>query len=120
MKALLIPVDGPPGEVDLPGSEDVTRFMRSLRTLIGTDCAERIQVTSRYEAWLDEDGAAAGKPANQAATVVARSFGFEFSFLGPVVITGVDKDTAEPATLSPAQARAILETANLPSTARHL
>ena len=29
--------------------------------------------------------------------------------LGPVVIVGLDKDTAEPAALSPAQARAILE-----------
>jgi hypothetical protein len=107
VKALLIPVDGPPREVDLPGG--ATRFMRSLKALIGTDCAERIQVTSRWEAWLDEDGAAAGKPANQAATLIARSFGFEFSLLGPVVIVGVDKNTAEPAALSPAQAGAILE-----------
>ena len=57
MKALLIPVDGPPREVDLPGGG--TRFMRSLKALIGTRCAERIQVTSRWEAWLDEDGATA-------------------------------------------------------------
>jgi hypothetical protein len=80
--------------------------MRSLKALTGTRCAERIQVTSRWEAWLDEDGATAGKPVNQAATLVARSFGFEFSLLGAVVIVGVDKDTAA---LSPAQARAILE-----------
>src|SRR5262249_1239105 len=45
----------------------------------------------------------------QAATLIAQSFGFEFSLLGPVVIVGVDKDTAEPAALSPAQAGAILE-----------
>lgn len=57
---------------------------------------------------LDEDGAAAGKPANQAATL-AQSFGFQFRLLGPVVIVGVDKNTAEPAALSPAQAGAILE-----------
>jgi hypothetical protein len=106
VKALLIPADGPPREIDLLGG---MRFMRSLKALTGTDCAERIQVTSRWEAWLDEDGTAAGKPVNQAATLVARSFGFEFSLLGPVVIVGVDKDTAEPAALSPAQARAILE-----------
>jgi hypothetical protein len=71
VKALLIPVDGPPREVDLPGGG--TRFMRSLKALIGTECAERIRVTSRWEAWLDEDGAAAGKPVNQAATLVAQS-----------------------------------------------
>jgi Domain of unknown function (DUF3846) len=114
VKALLIPVDGPPREVDLPGGGG-TRFMRSLRAFIGTGCAERIQVTSRWEAWLDEDGAAAGKPVNQAATLVARSFGFEFSFLGPVVIVGVDKGTAEPAALSQAQAGAILKKVRAPS-----
>ena len=89
--------------------------MRSLKALIGAECTERIQVTSRWEAWLDENGTAAGKPVNQAATVVARSFGFEFSFLGPVVITGVDKDTAGPAALSPTQAGAILEVIRAPS-----
>ncbi|HTU72123.1 MAG TPA: DUF3846 domain-containing protein [Trebonia sp.] len=113
MKALLISVAGPPREVDLPGGG--MRFMRSLKALIGTQCAERIQITSRWEAWLDEDGAAAGKPVNHAATLVARSFGFEFSFLGPVVIVGVDKDTAEPAALSPAQAGTILEQIGAPS-----
>jgi hypothetical protein len=113
VKALLIPVDGPPREIDLPGGG--TRFIRSLKALIGTDCAEGIQVTSRWEAWLDEDGAAAGKPVNHAATVAAWSFGFEFSFLGPVVIVGVDKDTAGPAALSPAQAGAILEKIRAPS-----
>jgi hypothetical protein len=41
--------------------------------------------------------------------MVALSFGFEVSFLRAVVITGVDKNTAEPASLSPAQAGAILE-----------
>lgn len=60
MKALLIPVDGPPREVALPGGGG-SRFMRSLRELIGTDCAERIWITSRWEAWLDENGASAGK-----------------------------------------------------------
>jgi hypothetical protein len=69
MKALLIPVDGPPRAVDLPGGGGA-RFMRSIRTLIGTRCAERNRITSRWEAWLDEDGAAAGKPPNQAATLV--------------------------------------------------
>ena len=89
--------------------------MRSLRTLIGTRCAERIQVTSRWEAWLDEDGAAAGKLPNQAATLVARSFGFEFGLCGAVVITGLDKDTAGPADLSSEQAGAILGKLRAPS-----
>jgi hypothetical protein len=81
--------------------------MRSLRALIGARCAERIQVTSRWEAWLDEDGTTAGKPANQAATLIARSLGFEFTLCGTAVITGFD-DTAGPTALSPAQADAIL------------
>jgi hypothetical protein len=67
MKALLIPADGPPRQANLPG-DGGARFMRSLRNLIGTDCAERIQVTTCWEAWLDENGSAAGKPVNEAAT----------------------------------------------------
>ena len=107
MRALLMPVDGPPREVDLPCGGG-TRFMHSLRALIGTRSAERIQVTSRWEAWLDEDGAAAGKPANQAATFLAHSFGFEFSLRGTVVIVELDKDTAV-AALSQDQTSAILK-----------
>ena len=113
MKALLIPADGPPREVDLPGGGG-TRFMRSLRTLIGTRCAERIWITTRWEAGLDEDSAVTGKPANQAATLVARSFGFQFSLCGTVVIVGLDKDTAGPTALSPAQVDAILEKIRAP------
>jgi hypothetical protein len=113
MKALLIPIAGPATVIDLPSGG--ARLMNALRALIGTGCAERLQVTSRWEAWLDEDGAGAGKPVNQAATLVARSFGFEASFLGAVVITGVDKDTAEPASLSPSQAGAILGKIRAPS-----
>ncbi len=89
--------------------------MFSLRALIGTRCVERIWITSRWEAWLDEDGAAAGKPANRAATLVARSFGAQFSLCGTVVIVDLDKDTAEPAALSPAQAGAIIEKFRAPS-----
>jgi hypothetical protein len=106
VKALLIPADGPPREVDLP--YDGTRFMRSIRALIGTSCAERIWITNRWEAWLDEDGAAAGKPVNQAATLVARAFGARFSLRGTVVIVGLDEDTTMLASLSPAQVAAIL------------
>jgi len=106
---MLIPVDGPPREVDLP--DGGARFMRSVRALIGTDCAERIRVTDRWEAWLDEDGTAAGKPVNQAAMLLARSFGWQLSLCGAVVVIGLDKDTADPAALSPAQAAAIVRRA---------
>ncbi|MGH3222192.1 MAG: DUF3846 domain-containing protein [Streptosporangiaceae bacterium] len=114
MRALIIPVGGPPGEVDLPGGPS-SRLMRSLRTLTGAQCAERLQITTRWEAWLDEDGAAAGKPANQAATLLARSFGFQLSLYGTAVIVGLDTDTAEPTALSPAQADAILDMIRAPS-----
>jgi hypothetical protein len=107
VKALLIPVDRSPWEVDLPDGGG-TRFMRSLRALIGTRCAERIWITDRWEAWLDEDGAATGKQVNQAATLLAHSFGARFSLCGTVVIVALDKDTAMPAALSPAQVEVIL------------
>ena len=113
MKALLIPVDGPPRVVDLADGGGI-RFMRSVRALVGTPCAERIWITDRWEAWLDEDGAATGKPVNQAATLVARSFGAQFSLRGTVVIAGLDKDT--PAALSSAQVDAILKKIKGPAT----
>jgi Domain of unknown function (DUF3846) len=108
VKALLIPVDGPPREVDLP-ADGGARFLRSLRTLIGTRCAERLWITDHWEAWLDEDGAAAGKPVNQAATNLARSFGFRFNLLGTVVLVRLDNEPDVPADLSPAQVSAILQ-----------
>ena len=49
MRAMLIPVDGLPREVDLPNG-DGPRFMNSIRALIGTDCAERLWITDRWEA----------------------------------------------------------------------
>lgn len=107
MKALLIPVDGPPRAVDLADGGGI-RFMRSLRALIGTRCAERIWITDRWEAWMDEDGAATGKQVNQAAALLTRSFGAQFSLCGPVVIAGLDKDTTTLASLSPVQIDVIL------------
>ena len=59
--------------------------MRSIRALIGTNCAEQVWITDRWEAWLDEDGMAAGKPANQAATLLAQSFGWQLSLRGTIV-----------------------------------
>lgn len=116
MKALLIPVSGPPRPVDLPDGGG-TRFMRSLRTLIGTRYAERIWITSRWEAWLDEDGSAAGKQANQAATLLAQSYGWQLSLLGTVVIVGLDKDTNKPTELSQAQIDVITRKASCPTSA---
>ena len=114
MKALLIPVDGPPREVDLPGGGG-TRFMRSLKPLIGTDCAERIWITDRWEAWLDEDGIAAGRPVNQAATRLAHAFGWQSSLLGPAVIVGLDKNADRAVSLSQDQIGAILEQIRAPA-----
>jgi len=116
VKALLIPVDGPPREVVLAGGGG-TRFMRTLRTLISTDCAERIRVTSRWEAWLDEDGSAAGKQVNQAATLLAQSYGWRLSLLGTVVIVGLDKDATKPTKLSQAQVDAIIRKVSCPPSA---
>lgn len=57
-------------------------------------------------------------PVNQAATVVARSFGFDFGLCGTVVITGLDPVKAGPASLSPAQAGAIFAKIRVPSAWR--
>jgi hypothetical protein len=107
VRALLVPVDGPPEVVDLAGGGGIG-FMRSLGALIGAECVERIRVTGRWEFWLDEDGMAAGKAVNREATRVARDFGARFSLCGTVVITGADHGAAGWAALSPGQADVIL------------
>jgi len=107
VKALLIPVGEQPREVNLADGGG-PRLMRSLRALIGARCVERIWITDHWEAWLDENGAAAGKPVNQAATLLARSFGWQLSLLGATVIVGLDRDADRPAGLSQDQVRAIL------------
>lgn len=104
---MLIPVDGLPREVDLPDG-DGPQFMTSIRALIGTDCAERVWITNRWEAWLDEDGGSAGKPVNQAATRLAQSSGWKLSLLGPVVIVGLSENSDMSAGLSQDQTGAIL------------
>jgi hypothetical protein len=105
---VLVPVDGLPEVVDLAGSEGIL-FIRSLRALIGAKRVEPIRITDRWEFWVDEDGWAAGKPVNQAATRVAGAFGARFSLRGTVVITGADDDDggAGSAALSRGQADAI-------------
>ncbi|MGH3190108.1 MAG: DUF3846 domain-containing protein [Streptosporangiaceae bacterium] len=107
MRALLVPADGPPEVVDVAVGGGA-RFMRSLRARIGAEAVERFRVTDRWEFWVDEEGLAAGKAANQAATRVARDFGVQFDLRGNVVITGVDDDAAGWADLSPAQVDVIL------------
>jgi hypothetical protein len=49
---------------------------------------------------------AVGNPVNQAATLLAQSFGWELSLRGTTVIVGLNKETA-PVALSPDQANAI-------------
>jgi hypothetical protein len=107
VRAVLVPVDGLPEVADLADGGGVW-FMRSLRALVGAECVERIRVTDRWEFWLDEDGRAAGKAVNQAATRVARAFGARFSLCGTVVITGLDDGAAGWAALSRGQVDAIL------------
>ena len=113
MKALLIPIDGPARVTDLP-SGGGTRFMNSVKALIGAGCAERIGITTRWEAWLDENGTSAGRQVNQAATRLAQSFGWQLTLAGPAVIVGLDQNT-DPAALSPGQIDAILEKTRTPA-----
>jgi hypothetical protein len=83
--------------------------MRSLGALIGAECVERFRVTDRWEFWLDEDGRAAGKAVNEAATRVARDFGVRFDLCGSVVVTGADDGAAGWVPLSAGQVDAILQ-----------
>jgi uncharacterized protein DUF3846 len=112
--AVLIPVGEPPRIVDLP--RGTARFLRSLQALCDTSCVQPIQVTSRWQAWLADNGIAEGKPVNQAATVLARTYGWPVTLYGPTVIT-VLRNSGNTAGLSPGQVEAILaRTTTAPAT----
>jgi hypothetical protein len=104
-KAVLIPAGEPPRIVDLP--RGTARFLQSLQALCDTSCVQPIQVTSRWQAWLADNGIAEGKPVNQAATVLARTCSWPVTLYGPTVITGLG-NSGNTAGLSPGQVEAIL------------
>jgi Domain of unknown function (DUF3846) len=104
-KAVLIPVGEPPRIVDLPPG--TARFLQSLQALCDTSCVQPIQVTSRWQARLADNGIAEGKPVNQAATVLARTYSRPVTLYGPTVITGL-RNSGNTAGLSPGQVEAIL------------
>lgn len=104
-KAVLIPAGEPPRIVDLP--RGTARFLQSLQALCDTSCVQPIQVTSRWQAWLADNGIAEGKPVNQAATVLARTYGWQVTLYGTAVITGM-RNSGNTAGLSPGQVEAIL------------
>ena len=79
-KAVLIPAGEPPRIVDLP--RGTARFLQSLQALCDTSCVQPIQITSRWQAWLADNGIAEGKPVNQAATVLARTYGWQVTLYG--------------------------------------
>jgi len=113
-KAVLIPVGEPPRIVDLP--RGTARFLRSLQALCDTSCIQPIQITSRWQAWLADNGIAEGKPVNQAATVLARTYGWQVTLYGTAVITGM-RNSGNTAGLSPHQVEAILAaTTTAPAT----
>ena len=104
-KAVLIPAGEPPRIADLP--RGTARFLQSLQALCDTSCVQPIQVTSRWQAWLADNGIAEGKPVNQAATVLARTYGWPVTLYGTAVITGM-RNSGNTAGLSPGQVEAIL------------
>jgi hypothetical protein len=113
-KAVLIPAGEPPRIADLP--RGTARFLRSLQALCDTSCVQPIQVTSRWQAWLADNGIAEGKPVNQAATVLARTYGWQVTLYGTAVITGM-RNSGNTAGLSPDQVEAILAaTTTAPAT----
>jgi len=104
-KAVLIPAGEPPRIVDLP--RGTARSLQSLQALCDTSCVQPTQVTSRWQAWLADNGIAEGKPVNQAATVPARTRSWPVTLYGPAVITGLG-NSGNTAGLSPGQVEAIL------------
>ncbi|NUK00327.1 DUF3846 domain-containing protein [Streptomyces lunaelactis] len=89
--------------VDLGDDGAGSRFLRSLRAIIGAECAECVAVTDRWDAWLDEESAVRRRPLNEAATRLAHDYGARVRLRGTVVIVGADRGANVSVGLSPDQ-----------------
>ena len=81
VKALRISPQGDVTEVELPDDQS-GRFVEALRTLIAAMTIEALVLTSRWDAWLDEDGYANAQPLNTYATALANQYGIPAAAAG--------------------------------------
>jgi len=114
VKALRISPQGDVTGVELP-SDHAGRFVEALRTLITAITIEALVLTSRWDAWLDEDGYANAQPLNTYATALASQYGISAPLRGTVVIAGADPETGYAAALTPGQVTAIRQRVMNPS-----
>jgi hypothetical protein len=114
VKALRISPQGDVTEVHLPDDHG-GRFVEALRTLIAATTIEALALTTRWDAWLDEDGYANAQPLNTHAIALASQYGIPAPLRGTVVITGADRETGCAAALTSGQVTAIRQLVMNPS-----
>jgi Domain of unknown function (DUF3846) len=62
-----------------------------------------LDLTTRWDIWLDEDGRTTGQPMNTFATSLADQHGIFAPLHGTVVVTGADRESGHAAPLTPEQ-----------------
>jgi Domain of unknown function (DUF3846) len=103
LKVLRIDTNGNLTEVDLPESGFDGRFIAAVRDLVAAEAVQPLDLTSRWDAWLDEDGIAKGRPANPFAITLAKQYGISMTLRGTIVMTGVDREAGTAKSLTPEQ-----------------
>ena len=87
MKALRIDTCGHTTELDLATGDDGATI--GLRSALGAATIEALDITRRCTAWIDENGIAAHRRLNPAASALASQLGRRYLTLrGTVVLTG--------------------------------
>jgi hypothetical protein len=100
LKALLIGLDGKLIQVELPKGGFDGRFTAAVRKLVAAQSIQPLGLTSRLDAWVDENGMTTGRPINALAAELVHSFGSAANLRGPVMLTGADRETGTAASLT--------------------
>ncbi|TDD06738.1 DUF3846 domain-containing protein [Nonomuraea diastatica] len=102
MKALRIDEHGDVTEVDLPDDAG-GGFIGAVRALVAAQSVQAVDITSRWDLWLDEVGITNGRPINPYATRLAHRYGISATLRGTVIVTGAHREFGTAATLTPEQ-----------------
>lgn len=102
LKALRIDEHGDLTEVDLPDDAG-DRFISAVRELVAAQSVQAVDLTSRWDLWLDEDGITNGRPINPHATRLAHRYGVSATLRGTVIVSGAHRESGTASTLTSEQ-----------------
>jgi hypothetical protein len=98
-RAILIPVDGDPVDLELPEGDSAE--YEAIKEAIGGGYLQMLPTRSpNVTLWFDEEGKLKGLPGNYLASEAFKEcLMFGDFFVGPVVVTGADYSTGDTTTL---------------------